>query len=122
MPRPAHPLDQLAAPVAPRLRRAAVLSVAAALIWPAQAAVIAMALGGLIAPGAGLSAGLAAAGFIVLAGARAALEARAQHRAIDGQTPFLDPAGQARTRVFSKELCGDLVKALTAHLERHFGT
>ena len=48
--------------------------------------------------------------------------ARTQYRAVDSQAPFLDPAGQARTRVFSKELCSDLIKALTAHLERHFGT
>ncbi|GAB3475102.1 hypothetical protein GCM10027398_31260 [Azotobacter salinestris] len=46
----------------------------------------------------------------------------AQHGTIDGQTPVLDPGGQARAGMFGKELCGDLVEALTAQLEGDFGT
>lgn len=82
MPRTARPLDRLAAPVAPRLGRAARLSVLAALIWPFQAALIALALGGLVAPeGARLAPLTAALGFLALAALRAGLEALAQRRA-----------------------------------------
>jgi ATP-binding cassette subfamily C protein CydD len=53
-------------------RRAAVLSVLAGLIWPLQAAVVAWAIGGLV-QGEAPSPWLAALGFVILGGLRAAL-------------------------------------------------
>ena len=61
----------------PRLRRrASALSVLASLIWPAQAAIVAYALDGLL-NGAVVSASLAGAGFILLGALRALLGLRA---------------------------------------------
>ncbi|GAB3369930.1 hypothetical protein GCM10027514_02460 [Azotobacter armeniacus] len=45
----------------------------------------------------------------------------AQHGAVHGQAPVLDPGGQARARMLGEKLCGDLVKALAAQLEGDFG-
>lgn len=77
--RPAAALARLIAPVAPRLARAAGLSVAGALIWPAQAALVALVIGGLVAPeGPALDVLTGAGGFAALAGLRALLDLGAQ--------------------------------------------
>lgn len=45
--------------------------------------------------------------------------ARTQDSAIHRQAPLLDPGGQARARVLSEQLGGDLVEALPAQFGRH---
>ncbi|RWR46512.1 ATP-binding cassette domain-containing protein [Sinirhodobacter ferrireducens] len=70
-------LTRLAAPAAPALGRAGALSALAELLWAAQAALVALALGGLISGTERLSPLAAAAGFLALAALRALLEARA---------------------------------------------
>lgn len=70
-------LTRLAAPAAPALRRAGALSALAELLWAAQAALVALALGGLVSGTGRLSPLGAAAGFLALAALRALLDARA---------------------------------------------
>lgn len=48
--------------------------------------------------------------------------AGAEHLAVHGESPFLDPGGQAGAGVFVEELCGNLVQALPAQIGRHLGT
>lgn len=76
---PAKLLRRLAAPVARPLARGAAFSVAAALIWPAQAALVALVIGGLVAP-EGPSIGLlpGTLGFLLLALLRIGLDSTAQ--------------------------------------------
>lgn len=70
-------LTRLAAPAAPALGRAGALSALAELLWAAQAALVALALGGLVSGTGRLSPLAAAAGFLALAALRALLDARA---------------------------------------------
>lgn len=96
---PTARLAQLAAPVAPALRRASALSVLASLIWPLQAALVAAALGGLVAPtGLSLPPLWAAFGFLALAGLRAGLDTLAQAAA---QRAARDLVAQTRDRLLA---------------------
>lgn len=96
---PTARLAQLAAPVAPALRRASALSVLASLIWPLQAALVAAALGGLVAPaGVSLPPLWAAFGFLALAGLRAGLDTLAQAAA---QRAARDLVAQTRDRLLA---------------------
>jgi len=70
-------LARLAAPAAPGLRRAGALSALAELLWAAQAALVALALGGLVSGTERLPPLAAGAGFLALAALRALLDARA---------------------------------------------
>lgn len=78
---PAAALTRLAAPVARDLRRAGLLSAMAEALWAAQAGVVALAIGGLLAPPATLSPLAGAAAFLALAALRSFIDARAQARA-----------------------------------------
>jgi len=75
---PAVALARLAAPVARDLRRAGLLSALAEMLWAAQAAVVALVIGGLLSPPAALSPLPGAAAFLGLAALRSLLDARAQ--------------------------------------------
>lgn len=80
-PNPKAALARLTAPVARALARAGGLSAASELLWAPQAAAVALALEGLLAPPARLSVGLAAAGFFALYLIRALLDMAAQRLA-----------------------------------------
>ncbi|MGD9917951.1 MAG: ABC transporter ATP-binding protein/permease [Paenirhodobacter sp.] len=73
--RPQAALARLAAPVNRALNAAGALSALAELIWAAQSAVVALAIGGLVTPPAALSPLVAAALFALLAALRAGLDA-----------------------------------------------
>lgn len=96
---PAKLLRRLAAPVTARLSRGAALSLTAALIWPAQAALVALVIGGLVAPeGPALGVWPGAAGFLGLAVLRAALDAASQSAT---QSAARDLVASVRTRLIT---------------------
>ncbi len=119
-------LAHLAAPVARRLGAAGAVSALAELLWAAQAALVAAALGGLLAPPATLSLAAAAAGFAALMALRAALEAWAQRLAsatanqlvADSRTALLRAAARldARATGLSPAALASLVGEKTALL------
>ena len=77
---PAAVLAWLGKPEAGRLSRAGALAVISALIWPAQAALVGLAIGALVDPGQALTLSplTAGLGFVALAAVRLWLDARAQ--------------------------------------------
>ncbi|ADE86976.1 ABC transporter ATP-binding protein/permease [Rhodobacter capsulatus] len=74
-------LARLTAPVSKQLRSAGMLASLSEVLWAAQAALVALALGGLVAPPASLSVPQAALGFVFVMLLRAGLDAAAQARA-----------------------------------------
>jgi len=71
-------MARLVAPVSRNLRRAGLLASVSELLWGAQAALVALALGGLVAPPAALSVPQAAIGFLLVMVLRAILDAASQ--------------------------------------------
>ena len=104
---PKQILSRVAAPQARRLKTAGWLSVLAALIWPAQAALVALVLGDLVSPGVSppLSPLMGAAGFIVLALVRIVLDWMALKLSADAAEAILTEA--------RKRLIGHAVRQAT---------
>ena len=101
-PQPNALLARLAAPTDRLNARASWLSVLAALIWPAQAAVVAIAIAGLLGPaGALLSPLMAAVAFFALHLLRTLLEAAAQKAA---QAAAIALVGTVRERLIATAL------------------
>ncbi|SOC16086.1 ATP-binding cassette subfamily C protein CydD [Rhodobacter sp. JA431] len=88
-------LARLIAPVAGRLRLAGLLAAVSELLWAAQSALVALAIGGLLAPPVLLPIWEAALGFMALMGLRAALDAAAQALASRGATRLVSTERQA---------------------------
>ncbi|WP_238321340.1 thiol reductant ABC exporter subunit CydD [Thioclava atlantica] len=100
-PTPKMILDRIAAPVAGKLRMAGWLGIAAALVWPAQAALVGLVLGTLVAPGAspGLSPLAGAAGFLGLALLRILLDWQSQKLSANAAETVLR---ETRARLLSR--------------------
>ena len=94
-------LSRVAAPQARRLKAAGWLSVISALIWPAQAALVGLVLGDMVAPGVSppLSPLLGATGFVLLALLRIGLDWMAQKLSADAAEAILT---DARTRLIER--------------------
>ncbi|MBZ4022556.1 hypothetical protein CKO11_08815 [Rhodobacter sp. TJ_12] len=88
-------LARLIAPVSGRLRLAGLLAAVSELLWAAQAALVALAIGGMLAPPVLLPIWEAAVGFMALMALRAALDAAAQSLASRGATRLVSTERQA---------------------------
>lgn len=73
-----HALDQLTRAVGRQMRLASILAVASSLIWPVQAAIVAMAISGLLGPAPGPGPVMTAAAFVGFGVARALMAYHAE--------------------------------------------
>jgi thiol reductant ABC exporter, CydD subunit len=102
-PKPKTILNRIAAPVSGKLRAAGWIGVAAALVWPAQAALVGLVLGNLVAPGVSppLSPLAGAAGFVALALLRIVLDWISQKLSADAAEIVLR---EARGKLITRSL------------------
>ncbi|MFD2174673.1 ATP-binding cassette domain-containing protein [Rhodobacter lacus] len=95
-------LARLVAPVAGRLRLAGLLAAVSELLWAAQAALVALAIGGLLEPPVLLPIWEASAGFLALMALRALLDAAAQGLASRASTRLVATERQALLRAAAR--------------------
>ncbi|MEO1949214.1 thiol reductant ABC exporter subunit CydD [Thioclava sp.] len=107
-PKPKAVLARIAQPVAGKLKLAGWLGVASALIWPAQAALIGLVLGDLVAPGVSpsLSPLAGAAGFVALALVRIVLDWVSQKLSADAAEIVLRESRETLIRKALRQASG----------------